>query len=208
VRTTNADRQTILRCLVERVVIDGEWDSERVAATIHWAGGYESRLEFARPVRTYRHLSEGDALRNRLVELRAAGKTAAQSAAILNAEGFCPINPRDRFNRDVVRSLLLKLGLRGEKDDETLLNGGEWRIRDLAREAGVPWQTLREWATKGWVHGRQTRVQKLWILWADGQEIERLRGLRSARSREALGYPKELISPKPRPAPEEGTHRV
>lgn len=102
----------------------------------------------------------------------------------------------------MIRSLLLKLGLRGEKDDESLSSGGEWRIRDLAREVGVPWQTLREWATKGWVQGRPTRVQKLRILWADGQEIERLRGLRSARSCGASGYPKELITPKPRPAPE------
>ena len=42
--TTNADRQAILRCLVERVVIEGERRSERVAAAIHWAGGYESRI--------------------------------------------------------------------------------------------------------------------------------------------------------------------
>src|SRR5512135_1550276 len=63
------------------------------------------------------------------------------------------------------------LGLRGEKEDDSLLNASEWWIRDLAQEVGMPWLTLRDWTLKGWVHGRQTNVQKLWILWADEEEV-------------------------------------
>jgi hypothetical protein len=198
-QTTNADRQAILRCLVERVVVRGERSNERVTATIHWAGGYESRLEFARPVRTYQQLSGGEALRQRVAELREAGKTAAQTASILNAEGFVPINPRATFNGDMVQDLLLKLGLRGERSDNSLLGRGEWWLRDLADKIQVPWQTLHEWAVNGWVHARQTKVEKLWILWADRDEVKRLRKLRAARSRGILGYLRELTTPKPRP---------
>lgn len=197
--TTNADRRAIVRCLVERVVVQGERTNERVAATIHWVGGYESRLEFARPVQTYKQLSDRDSLMKRLGELREAGKTAEQTADILNAEGFKPINPRDTFNRDMVRDLFLKLGLRGEINDDSLLGKGEWWIRDLADKVGMPWQTLREWAVDGWVHGRQTKVQKLWILWADKEEVKRLRKLRSAQHRGILGYPPELTTPKSQP---------
>ena len=52
-------------------------------ATIHWIGGFESRHEFARPVRTYDQLHEGDLLMKRIAELREAGKTAEQTAETL-----------------------------------------------------------------------------------------------------------------------------
>jgi hypothetical protein len=188
------------RCLVERVVVTPDLHNEDTAATIHWIGGFESRHEFARPVRTYDQLQEGDLLMKRLVELREAGKTAEQTAETLNAEGFAPINPGKKFNREIVRKLLLKLGLYGEQKDDSLLAPGEWWVRDLAAEVGMPWQTLRQWAVNGWVHGRQTNVEKLWILWADRTEVRRLRKLRAAQHRGILGYPPEFTAPKTRPA--------
>lgn len=196
--TTNAERQAIVRCLVERVVVDVEPASEVTSATIHWIGGFESRHEFARPVRTYDQLHDGDLLMKRIVELREAGKTAAQTADALNAEGFKTINPRRTFNGDMVEDLLLKLGFRTERHDRSLLAPGEWWVRDLAEEIGMPWQTLREWAIKGWAHGRQTSIEKLWIIWADKKDMQRLRKLRAAHRRGILGYPSELTTPRGR----------
>lgn len=197
--TTNADRKVIVRCLVERVVVTVDRQSEHTAATIHWIGGFESRHECARPVRHYNRLADCDLLMKRLGELRKDGKTAEQTAAALNAEGFRPINPRKTFNRDIVRDLLLKMSLNGERNDDSLLGTSEWWIRDLADVIGMPWQTLREWATNGWVHGRQTNVEKLWVIWADRDEVKRLHKLRSAKSRGIRGYPTELTRPKRRP---------
>lgn len=54
-------------------------------------------------------------------------------------------------------------------------------------------------ATSGWVHGRQTNVEKLWVIWADRDEVKRLRKRRVATSRGILGYPLELTEPKRRP---------
>src|SRR5207244_5051521 len=142
-----------LACLmVERVVVHVEPNSEDTVATIHWIGGFESRHEFARPVSTYSQLCEGNLLMKRIIELREAGKTAEQTADTLNAEGYAPINPGKKFNREIVRKLQLKLGIYGEREDASLLGSGEWWIRDLADEIGMPWQTLREWAVSGWVH--------------------------------------------------------
>lgn len=196
--TTNADRKTIVRCLVERVVVTADRHDEHTAATIHWMGGFESRHEFARPVRHYGRLADRDLLQKRLRELRNEGKTAEQTADVLNAEGFHPINPGKAFNRSVVRDLLLKLDLHGERNNDSLLGANEWWVRDLANEIGMAWQTLREWATNGWVHGRQTNVEKLWVIWADRDEVKRLRKLRVAKSRGILGYPLELTEPKRR----------
>ena len=127
-------------------------------------------------------------------------KTAEQTADTLNAEGYAPINPRKKFNREIVRKLLLKLGLCGEQNDDSLLAPGEWWVRHLADKIGMPWQTLREWAVNGWVHARQTNVEKLWIMWADRAEIRRLRKLRRANWRGILGKPAELTTPNPRRA--------
>ena len=137
--TTNAERKAIVRCLVERVVVTLDPRNEDTAATIHWIGGFESRHDFARPVRSYEQLADGDLLMKRLVELREAGKTAEQTADILNAEGFAPINPNKKFNREIVRKLLLMLGLFGELNDDSLLAPGEWWVRDLADEVEMPW---------------------------------------------------------------------
>ena len=47
----------------------------------------------------------------RIIELREAGRTAEQTADILNAEAYAPINPGKKFNREIVRKLQLKLGI-------------------------------------------------------------------------------------------------
>jgi hypothetical protein len=54
--TSNADRKQIIRCLVDRVVVDVRCDSEFVDVTIHWAGGFESHHEIIRSVATYAQL--------------------------------------------------------------------------------------------------------------------------------------------------------
>ena len=46
--TTHADRKEMIRCLVDRVVVQVRCDSEFVDTTIHWKGGYTSQHEFAR----------------------------------------------------------------------------------------------------------------------------------------------------------------
>ena len=180
-------------------VVQVEPNSEDTVATIQWLGGFESRHDFARPVLTYDQLHEGDLLMKRVVELREVGKTAKQTAEILNAAGFRPIDPRDSFNLNIVQDLLLKLGLHTERFDNSLVAPGEWWIRDLADAVVVPWHTLREWAIKGWVRGRQSNVEKLWILLADRAEMKRLRKLCSAKWRGIFGKPSDLTTPKRRP---------
>ncbi len=196
-QTTNMDRQAIVRCLVERVIVHVKQNSELAEITIHWVGGYESRHQLIRPVRTYDQLLHRDLLMKRIVDLRETGKTAAETAEVLNKEGFKPLNPRDRFKGFMIEDLLRKLGFRTERKDDSLLTAGEWWIRDLAKQIGMPWQTLHEWVANGWVHGRQTKIEKLWIIWADQDEVERLRKLRSAKPQGILGYPAELTSAKP-----------
>jgi DNA invertase Pin-like site-specific DNA recombinase len=198
-QTTNADRQALIRCLVDRVVVHVTPQSEQTEATIHWAGSYESRIAFARPIAAYGQRSDFDEIMDRIVRLHDAGKSAAETAKVLNEEGISPLRCGRPFNDAVVRGLLRRRGVCAEPHDESLLQPGEWWIRDLADAVGMPWQTLRDWAVNGWAHARQTKIQKVWIIWADAEEVARLRRLRAAKNRGTLGYPAELTTPKRRP---------
>ena len=60
---------------------------------------------------------------------------------------------------------------------------------------------LREWATRGWLHSRRTPVQRRWILWADQDELRRLRQLLADSRRGINAYSSKLKTPKKRKAP-------
>lgn len=198
--TTNADRKAMIRCLVERVVVHVRCDSEFVDATIHWAGGYESQHEIIRPVGTYAQLRDFDRLMDRVVELREAGHVAPEIAEKLNAEGFYPPKRRGAFTTPVVHQLLKRRGLIGdERAHDELLDKGEWWLTDLARELQMSHLKLRDWANRGWVHSRQTPIQNRWILWADKDEVNRLRKVLAESRRGVNAYTSALTTPKERP---------
>ncbi|MFQ5732125.1 MAG: recombinase family protein [Planctomycetaceae bacterium] len=197
--TTNADRQAIIRCVIDKVVIDFD-QSERGQIMIHWKGGFENRVNFVRRVRVYQQLQDFDRLQARVVELRDAGISCEAAADILNAEGFQTCQPGLAFNKHSARGLMLKINAVEERQRPELLGPDERFCGDLARELGIPLGQLRYWAHRGWVHGRQTPVRKYWILWVDADERRRLEQLRDSRTHGMHGYPAELITPKRRPS--------
>lgn len=189
----------MIRCIVERVVVQVRCDSEYVGVTIQWAGGYESQHEIVRPVATYAQLRDFEPLMNRVVELREAGNTAAKIAEQLNAEGFSPPKRRGQFTSPVIYQLLKRRGLIGdERSHAELLDDDEWWLTDLARELAMSHLKLRDWAKRGWVHSRKTPVQNRWILWADEEELIRLRRLLGQSRRGVNAHTNKLRSPKER----------
>jgi hypothetical protein len=60
---------------------------------------------------------------------------------------------------------------------------------------------LREWVQKGWAHGRLTPNQNICVVWADADELDRLRRLQSVSKLGVHGHPPELTTPKEKPAP-------
>jgi hypothetical protein len=199
--TTAADRKEIVRCLVERVVVQGRPDSEHVAVAIHWQGGAVSEYQVVRPVRRYAQLADLEGLLDRMVALRRQGQTAAAIAAQLNAEGYRMPKRRGRFTGAAVRVLLSRRGLAQAKTIAEPLAPGEWWLGDLARELQLPTLKLRDWVLRGWLHGRQTPAQGLWIVWADRDEVKRLRKLQAHSQRGQKGYPTAWTTPKKRPSP-------
>ena len=200
--TTNVDRKQIVRCLVERVTVHVHPGSEFTEVTIHWAGGYESQHEVVRPVRRYEQLRDLEPLLDRAQDLRASGQTINQIAEQLNREGFYTPTGRGRIKAPMVNQLLQRRGvITNERASNGLLGKHEWWLIDLADELQTTRSKLQEWALRGWVQGRKTPVQGCWILWADKDELRRLRALieksRPGKNRHAS----DLKRPKKRPEP-------
>jgi DNA invertase Pin-like site-specific DNA recombinase len=198
--TTPADRKEIIRCLVERVVVQVRRDSEVVGITIHWKGGFTSAHQAVRPVRLYAQLEGYEQLMHRIVQLRREGNSAERIAAKLNEAGYRTPKMRGDFHPALVRKLLSRRGLANEKTYQGELKPHEWRLPDLAHELQVPATKLRDWMVRGWLHCRQTPAQGLWIAWADRDELKRLRKLKKRSRRGVVAHPPELTTPKPRGA--------
>lgn len=198
--TTNVDRKQIVRCLVERVAVQVDSGSELTGVTIHWAGGYESQHEIVRPVRRYEQLRDIDPLLDRAQELRANGQTISQIAEQLNREGFHTPTGRGRIKAPMVIKLLERRGvIPDERANKRLLGNHEWWLSDLADELQTTRSKLQEWALRGWVRGRKTPVQGCWILWADKDELRRLRALIKKSKPGKNRHASDLKRPKKRP---------
>ena len=202
--TTFADRQAIIRYLVERVVIKIHGETEVVDVTIHWAGGFVSQHEIIRPVGRYTQLRDYDRLRARMVKLRDAGRTGDEIAVRLNAEGFRSPKCNHKYSANTVRQILLALD--GQNATEvsrrimTSATANEWWMEDLTQELGIPKPTRDRWCRKGWMHARKVSIAgRRWVIWADADELQRLRRLRACRRRgPPVPYPVQLTTPKKR----------
>jgi len=151
--TTQAERQTIARLLLERVLVEVVGSTERVRVECHWHGGSRTTHELTRPIARLDTLSTYAALTARAAELRGQGLECPQIAAILNDEGWRPAKRRDTFNAPMVHHLLIKSGAETVKyrrrPSSIERRPNEWTIRELAEELGMPQPTLYTWIQKG-----------------------------------------------------------
>jgi DNA-binding transcriptional MerR regulator len=184
--TTNADRQRIIRLLVERVEVDVLGATERVDVSLRWSGGFTSHHELTRPVRRYDQTADFVRLKARLVELKRAGRSYAEIATKLNQEGFRPSKQTNLFNQAIVgrfaKNFCRELTVTRDRGP-TELQAHEWTVLGLSQELGIPRSTLHAWKQRGWLraHRRLPGYRGQLIYWADIRELERLRQLRQAK---------------------------
>jgi DNA invertase Pin-like site-specific DNA recombinase len=182
--TTATDRKAVVRHLVERVVVTVQGESELVDVSVEWVGGYASQHQLIRPVARYEQLHHYQELLTRAVQLRDEGHTTSEIAAQLNREGWRPPKRRATFNGPMVRAILSRRATPSPrphgKEAGDLLGQHEWWFADLAGRLNMPHPTLYSWLRRGWVRARQLPgAQGRWILWADEDELDRLKRLRT-----------------------------
>ena len=198
--TSAVDRKQIVRCVVERVILVADRTTELNEVTIVWHGGMATKHQVARPVGSFEQLKDYRKLTERIRELHAAGLHHFQIADALNREGFSPPRRRGAFTKGCIGDLVRRLGLTGELFREDLLRRNEWWIPDLARELGVIAVKIHYWVKQGWIHHRRTPSGKHLIVWADQDELRRLRKLAGKKTSWFAAKHPELVIPKKRRA--------
>lgn len=193
--TSGIERQTILRALVEQVIVEVIVQSERVAVLVRWSGGFESHHEIRRAVSKFEQLESADAIRQRIVALKQQGSTHTEVASRLNAnaEQFRPASGRP-FTAAIISQLCRKLHAQGNLQRPSATKPPHWKLGALARRLNVKTQTLSTWRRRGWVHA--DRHGNHWLLWADASELRRLQRL-AAHDRQGLQQtPANLTTPQ------------
>jgi hypothetical protein len=200
--TAAADRKTIVRHLIDKVVLTAPAHCELADASVHWAGGFVSHHELTRPVARYEQLRDYERLSRRIVELRRQKLTSKRIAEQLNAEGFRPPKRRATFNAGMVRSIFYRRNRATTRPAPYDLKTGEWWFGDLAHTLQLPHPTLYSWMRRGWINAKRLDIgQGRWILWADEEELERLRRLRNCpKSWHCQPQAADLKCPKPWPS--------
>jgi DNA invertase Pin-like site-specific DNA recombinase len=199
--TTAADRQRLVRILIERVVVAVQGHSEQVELAIHWAGGFVSQHQVARAVQRYEQLADYPRLLARIEELRRQGKSLAEVAGRLNEEGFRPPKRVARFTAGMVGGFLTRFCQQGSsrqaEQARQELEKGEWLLGDLARHLGMPQTTLHRWRRAGWLQARKLAVAGgRWAVLAAGAEGRRLAQLRYYQSKHpSKPIPANLTTP-------------
>ena len=176
--TSAVDRKQIIRCVVERVIVVADKATEHNEVTIVWHGGMTTQHQVARPVGKYEQLKDYRRLTERITATPSAKAfTSRKSPPDSTTKGFVPLAVAACSRRATIGSLMRDLGLVGELFRDDLVGKDEWWIPDLARKLGVIPQKIHYWVKQGWVHSRRTPSGKHLIVWADKDEIHRLRQL-------------------------------
>ena len=183
---TQEERQTIVRLLLERVIVEVVDQSEQVRCQCHWQGGHRTAHTLIRPVRRLDSLSTYPALAARAAELHQAGHSSTTIAAMLNEEGWRPPKRRDTFNASMVHQMLLKTGAISIKYHRPAATfdrqADEWTIRELAELLGVPQPTIYSWVQQGRLSSRivpATHRRPAKLVHADADTIDALRTMRA-----------------------------
>ena len=183
--TTQQERQTIARLLLERILVTVIGASEQVRLECHWQGGARTLHQLVRPVAKLKALSTYPDLAARACELHRQGRNCVEIAAILNEEGRRPPKRRDTFNGPMVRRVLIGAGRieakRGTPRAVAHRRPDEWTINELAAEIRAPPATIYHWVQKGRLSSRSVEVQGTFnkLVTADAATIAKLKAARA-----------------------------
>lgn len=136
--TSDTHRKALLRCLVEKVVLDrGKRDI--ALARIIWRGGAVTDLEVKMRVNSVADLTRGDEMRDRLLELAQAGMLDDEIASVLTREGHRSPTSADRVLPITVQRIRLAAGIK------VAVQRNRWQhepshlsANDFAARLGVP----------------------------------------------------------------------
>ena len=187
------DRKEITRFLVKQVTVAVQDNSQRVDITVQWCGGYESVYETTRTVSMYSQMDNHRELLKRMLDLVLAGHRSPGVAAKLEQEGFLSPRHAKPITASMLRKILNDDAASYKQLTSPELREHQWLVDDLAKAIDVTPKKLKDWGSWGWVHVDQRPFARVWIFWADEQELERLRQLSASQGRKGCPAPPESL---------------
>ncbi len=185
--STAADRQALVRQLIDQVVVSLKGNTEQMQIEVHWAGGDRTKLSLIRPVASLKQLSYYHDLLQRAMELRVAGEDVQAIARHLTEEGWLPVQGKGIWTYAKVCRLLEQPETRSLKHSRRPLTEGmprkahEWTTLELSEALEMSRDSLHNWIQKGALQTRKVfyRGRSVWLIWADDAELGHLRELRA-----------------------------
>lgn len=190
--TTNIDRQTIVRTLIDDIVVEVADNTERLSVTVHWAGGFVSQHETRRRVQSFDQLDASEELAKRIQRLYNEGYPLSELAKQLNHEGYRPAKG-ERFTQTSMGALCRTLRRKGIIAKAPDIRPNYWRAGALCDVLGIRKSTISGWRHRGWVQAR--RAGSRWIYWADAGELKRLHELAAHPASGSTPTPVKLTIP-------------
>jgi hypothetical protein len=132
---TVIDRKELLRQIIERGIVPGEGESERLHLTIEWVAGGMTAGVTTRPVQRTEDLSYAPQLCERIRTLAAAGHSTVKITAALAQEGFRAPRQDRALHRQTIIAVMRRLGMRQpDRHPRPRLGAHEWRLSELEQE--------------------------------------------------------------------------
>jgi DNA invertase Pin-like site-specific DNA recombinase len=197
---TIQERKQIVRLLLRRVEMEVHNNTEQVSVRLHWSGGFESSHVITRTVTQFCQLEAYEQLIDRILELTLAGKRSPEVASILEREGFRSPRSNTPISAMMVQRLLWEQPRCREELRNPSLPPHHRRSEDLAKELGISEKRLKSWVTRGWVTATRRPFGRVWVIYADGEEVARLQRLHCSQTGQGRPKPPEsLRTPAPLP---------
>lgn len=178
---TMKDRKELSRLLIESVGIHIQDQSERVDVRLVWRGGFESCHQVTRTIGTLKQWDRYDEVMDRILQMLLEGKRPKEIAAQLNEEGYLSPRLRKPFNNNLIRHMVIKDAKCQKQLYDPELREHEWRAEVLASRLKIRLERMQQWAVHDWVKVIQRPHSRVWVVWADADELKRLEELASSR---------------------------
>jgi hypothetical protein len=177
--TQPEDRKRILRFIVQQVVLDQKKMRGQVAIQVLWQTGATSEHQIQRHVQSYdRDYGELELVRERIMQLNAAGKTDRQIARKLNDEGIRSARGR-LFTYENVWLLRHRWAIPTARINGVAANPPRWpdgtySVQGAAAVIGVTTQTIFDYLAQGLIQGRQSTKGQPWQISLSSDHIYQL----------------------------------
>ncbi|MEW6736306.1 MAG: hypothetical protein AB1489_33745 [Acidobacteriota bacterium] len=176
--TTNADRKRIVRLVIKDVIIDRKRQPGQVWLQINWQTRAITQQWIEYRVLRYAEVAQADIVRQRLKELKEAGKRASDIVRILKAEGYRALKGGE-INHNTVLNMRQMWQIDSPKQARKKVfdrwDDGSYTMQGVVSVIGVNIRTVYWWIKRGILDAHQPFKHSPWKIVLSQEKIAELK---------------------------------